>query len=212
MKGASGSFGPVKKEGLGLPQLAAPRAGLEGFGGFEAFEKGPSGSFGPVKKEGLGLPQLAAPRAGGLGEVSEDLERLKGASGSFGPVTTERLGLPQLAPPRAGFAGFGGLPHSWQLQEPTGKASHGLKRLKGASGSFGPVEKKSFGLPQPIVWQLQEPVWQVSEGLDGLKESIRHFRANKNERRGSLAAPRAPRTRQDEVHTKGGPRRRPGHG
>jgi hypothetical protein len=46
-----------------------------------------------------------------------------------------------------------------------------LKCLKGASGSFGPVEKKSFGLPQPIVWQLQEPVWQVSEGLDGLKEA-----------------------------------------
>ena len=168
LKGASGSFGPVKKERLGLPQLAAPRAGLEGFGGFEAFEKGASGSFGPVKKEGLGLPQLAAPRAGL--EVSEDLERLfmKGASGSFGPVTTERLGLPQLAAPRAGFAGFGGLP---QLAAPRADWE-GFARFEAFEGSirqFRAREKKSFGLPQPIVWQLQEPVWKVSEGLKRLK-------------------------------------------
>jgi hypothetical protein len=38
LKGASGSFGLIKKERFGLPELAAPRAGLEGFGQFEAFE------------------------------------------------------------------------------------------------------------------------------------------------------------------------------
>ena len=38
LKGASGSFGPVEKERLGVPQLAAPRAGFAGFGGFEGFE------------------------------------------------------------------------------------------------------------------------------------------------------------------------------
>ena len=76
----------------------------------------------------------------------ESLRGLKGleeASGSFGPVETERLGLPQrlvwqqqfgtrkgttwlsLAAPRAGLAHF--------------EQFEGLKRLEGASGSFGPV-------------------------------------------------------------------------
>ena len=86
--------------------------------------------------------------------------------------------------------------HSWQLQEPVSQVSEGLKGLKGASASFGPIEKERLGLPQlaapraglegfggfegfersirqfrAIVWQLQEPVRQVSEGLDGLKEA-----------------------------------------
>ena len=41
--------------------------------------------------------------------------------------------------------------HSWQLQEPIGKVSHGLKRLKGASGIFGPIKTKDVA-----VWELQE--------------------------------------------------------
>ena len=56
--------------------------------------------------------------------------------------------------------------HSWQLQAPVWKVSEGLKRLKGlkgASGSFGPVEKERLGLPQ-----LAAPR-KVSEGLKRLK-------------------------------------------
>ena len=64
------------------------------------------------------------------------------------------------------------------------EVSERLEGLKGASGSCGPVEKERLGLPEPIVWQLQEPVWHVSWQL---QEPV-------------------------EVHTKGGPRRRPGHG
>jgi len=68
---------------------------------------------------------------------------------------------------------------------------------------------EGLGLPQLAAPRAD---WEGFARLEAFEGSIRHFRANKNERRGSLGAARAPRTGQDEVHTKGGPRRRPGHG
>ena len=114
LKGASGSFGPVEKERLGVSQLAALRARLEGFGGFEAFE-GSIRQFWAIEKERRGLPQpIVWQLQVTVWQVSEGLEGLeglkglKGASGSFGPVEKERLGVAQLAAPRAPRAGFEG--------------------------------------------------------------------------------------------------------
>ena len=110
------------------------------------------------------------------------LRRLQGASSSFGPVEKETLPLPQplVWQPFGAFKAFArstgsfgrALPEPlvWQLQDPVWLVSKGLKPLerlrclKGASGSFGPVEKETVPLQQPLVWQ---PL----ERLKGLQEA-----------------------------------------
>ena len=143
-----------------MAQLAAPRAGLEGFGGFEG-----------------SIRQFRASR-----------------KGQTWPATAHSL-----ATPRDNLAGFGtfegfqgSTAHSLEIQETVWQVSERLKSLKGASGSFGPVEKERLG-----VSQLAAPRASLEGfgGFEGFEGSIRQFRAREKERRGlphaahSLATP-----------------------
>ena len=155
-------------------------------------------------------------------QVSEGLEGLKWESGSCGPGKKERLGLPQLAAPSAGLEGFGGF-EGFEGSIRQFRASRKGKARCGTAGS-----SKSSKSRFRRLWRVWT-VWREHPAVSGhsvaapragvagvgrfgrFEGSIRHCRANKNERCGGLAAPRA-RGTGSEVHTKGGPRRRPGHG
>ena len=67
-----------------------------------------------------------------------------------------------------------------QLLEPVWKVSEGLKPLKGASGSFGPVEKERRGLPQPILATPRDGLAGFGTfDIEGFEGSIRQFRASR---------------------------------
>ena len=76
----------------------------------------------------------------------------------------------------------------------------GLQGLDGACGCFGPVETERRGLPQPLVWRLAGFERLDAFGALCLARKRKTWLATAL----SLAA--------DDVHTKGVPRRRPGHG
>ena len=106
--------------------LAAPTAGLARFKEFEAFE-----AFGGSIRQF---------------QASRKRKAWLATAASLAPEK-EPLRLPESVVS--------------QLQEPVWHVLKGLKRLKplrslrlleGASGSFGPLEQESLGLPQPLVW------------------------------------------------------------
>ena len=104
--------------------LAAPKAGLARFDGFEGFEG--SERFDGFEAFRGSIRQFRASRKRKISFAT---------AASFAPEK-EPLGLPQ--------------PLIWQLQEPVWHVSRGLsglQDLEGASGSFGPVEKERLGLP-----------------------------------------------------------------
>ena len=146
-----------------MAQLAAPRAGLEGFGGFEG-----------------SIRQFRASR-----------------KGQTWPATAHSL-----ATPRDNLAGFGtfegfqgSTAHSLEIQETVWQVSERLKSLKGASGSFGPVEQERLGVSQLAAPRASLEGFGGFEAFEGFEGSIRQFRAREKERRGlphaahSLATP-----------------------
>ena len=120
-KGISGSFGPLEKERLDLPQLIVWQ-----------FQE-------PVWQVSR---QLQGPDLE-VSECLEGLEGLKEESGNFGPVEKERLDLLQLIVWQFQEPVW---QVSRQLQGPDLEVSERLEGLKKESGSIGPVAKERFDL------------------------------------------------------------------